>query len=311
MTGEDPHPGTDFGAGEQDRDRPRPAGPWLAVHVHLPASVDSSDAMESDLVANLLFELGAQGLEWRDEHRPIEAVAAFPAEDELEAERLAEAVPSGLRALGLEAEVADVCVYDDVDWSTHWRGLYEPLEFGPLWVVPSWLPAPDGAKHVLRIDPSSAFGTGIHPTTALCLEWVIEAKPSELLDVGTGTGILALAAVLLGARRAVGIDNDPEAIRVAAANRERNGVSPSALVLAEHADGQYGAVVANILATPLITLAQAIANRVSPGGSLVLSGLLSHQVDAVALAYEALGLTPVEQMERGGWARVHLVRPPD
>lgn len=287
--------------------------PWLAVHLRLPHDVASAEAEAADLLGNALFELGAQGIEWRDETLPVEAVAAFPVKTELEAESLAARIRVGLRDSGIVAELSEIRLYEEVDWSTHWRGLYRPLSFGDLSVVPSWLEPPPGAVHVLRIDPSSAFGTGIHPTTALCLEWLVERRPRTALDVGTGTGILALAAVALGAERAVGIDNDPEAIRVALENQRLNGVSGARLELSEArlADvrERFDAVLANILAGTLTDLAPLLSDRVRAGGSLVLSGLLVHQVDSVALAYEAEGLVPDQLATQGEWARVTLMRP--
>ncbi|MEL6188865.1 MAG: 50S ribosomal protein L11 methyltransferase [Myxococcota bacterium] len=287
--------------------------PWIAVHVALPARVFDTEDTEADYLGSVLFELGAEGLEWQD-GPPLTAVASFPPEDGGR-EALAARVRAYLDERGTTGAVVSIVPIEDIDWSTHWRHHFEPLSFGPdedpLWIVPSWLQAPKGAGQVLRIDPSSAFGTGLHPTTALCLDWVLETKPTGLLDVGTGTGVLALAAARVGARGVVGVDNDPEAVRVALENRELNGAS--SVVFAdtpvEELDGVFPAVVANILAGPLVELAPALAARVAPGGTLVLSGILPVQADEVVLAYEAEGLLPENLTVRGDWARLVVTRP--
>lgn len=288
------------------------AEPWIAVHVALPDRVLDSEDTEADYLGSVLFELGAEGLEWRD-GPPLTAVASFPPEDGGR-ESLAARVRAYLGERGTTGDVVEIVPIEDIDWSTHWRHHFEPLPFGPsndrLWIVPSWLTPPHGARRVLRIDPSSAFGTGLHPTTALCLDWVLESQPVGLLDVGTGTGVLALAASLAGAKSVVGIDNDPEAVRVALENRELNEAFTVAFSETPVSDvkERFPAVVANILAGPLVDLAPALAARVAPGGTLVLSGLLPAQADEVVMAYEAEGLLPEQLTVRGEWARVVLSR---
>lgn len=282
---------------------------WRAVTVRLDPDVTAVEAPAADLVGDALVEAGAEGLEWRDGQRPIEVVGSFFTDEDEAA--LEQRVAAAVSPLG--ATVAAVAEHEPIDWSTHWQSHFAPLDFGPLWVVPTWLDAPRDAEVVLRIDPSSAFGTGLHATTALCLEWVVRHRPADLFDVGTGTGVLALAAAKLGATRVLAVDNDPEAVRVAIENRELNRVPAAQLAVegtpVEEVVGEFTAVIANVLAGPLIELAPAIAARVAPGGSVVLSGLLAYQVDLVAFAYEAEGLVPDVLEVRGEWALVSLARP--
>ena len=282
----------------------------MAVHVRPAPSLAPSQGAEADLLAYILVELGARGLEWRD--GPLEVVAAFELEPGEDSGALRARVRRGLDEGDVDASLAGVFPYPRVDWSTHWRRHFRPLQFGPLSIRPQWLPAPPGTGLVLYIDPSSAFGTGLHPTTALCLEWLVSMRPEEVLDVGTGTGILAMAALKLGARRAVGLDTDPEAIRVAADNRRRNGVPPEKLELSTdlvaERHGTFDAVVANILAEPLRRLAVDLSDRVGPSGHLVLSGLLREQVPDIRRAFEARGLVLEGEATRGEWARVGFKR---
>jgi ribosomal protein L11 methyltransferase len=182
-----------------------------------------------------------------------------------------------------------------------------------LHVVPSWLEPPDGAVHVLRMDPGMAFGTGSHETTALCLERIAELSPvRSILDVGTGTGILAMGALLLGAERAVGTDNDPEALGVARENAEKNSLEKR-LELRDVSPDRLGErfelVVANILSDPLIEMAPRLVKALAPGGRLVLSGILGTQAEGVARAYEAQGLKDRTITPRGEWVRIDLVAP--
>ena len=189
------------------------------------------------------------------------------------------------------AEFRDVA---DQDWERAWMDQYEPLAFGArTWIVP-WnrdLPPdadrPDAA--IVRLDPGLAFGSGTHPTTALCLDWLdgLDLRGRTVLDVGCGSGILALAALKLGAESAVGVDNDPQALLASADNAERNGVGDRlALYRPEDAPAtMYPVVVANILASALDALAAMLAARVAPGGAIALSGILRGQEDALVVRY--------------------------
>jgi ribosomal protein L11 methyltransferase len=296
---------------------------WLSVELTLPPDVDE---VTIDVLSGALFEVGSAGIETRDGTKPIpfEVSAAGDAtRDGSQPVVLIAAfgpdvprdeVPARVEQALEEVQLSDVAVrisaVEPVDWSTHWRRHFRAMEFGPLWVVPTWLEVPSGARHVLRMDPGMAFGTGSHETTALCLERIAELSPvSAVLDVGTGTGILALAALRLGAGRAVGTDNDPDALGVARENAALNDLTLELTGAPPDAVGEtFPLVVANILAQPLIEMAPALAAAVAPGGALVLSGLLVTQAEGVARAYEAAGLTGRTITTRGEWARVDLVR---
>lgn len=198
---------------------------------------------------------------------------------------------------------------EDQDWERSWMDNFQPMRFGRrLWIVPSWHSAPEPDAVNLLLDPGLAFGTGTHPTTALCLQW-LDAEPLEgkrLIDFGCGSGILAIAALLLGAREAVGTDIDPQAIDASRDNAQRNGIEAARLALylpEQMPDSPADVVVANILAGPLVQLAPRLISLVAPGGRLALSGILAEQADEVCQAYaDAVDLDPVA--EHDGWVRI-------
>ncbi|KHL70778.1 ribosomal protein L11 methyltransferase [Pseudomonas flexibilis] len=202
---------------------------------------------------------------------------------------------------------------EDQDWERSWMDNFQPMRFGRrLWIVPSWHAAPEPDAVNLLLDPGLAFGTGTHPTTALCLQW-LDGQALEgcsVLDFGCGSGILAIAALLLGAERAVGTDIDPQALEASRDNASRNGIDPARFPLylpQDLPDGQADVVVANILAGPLVQLAPQITARVKHGGRLALSGILAEQADEVRAAYaEAFELDPTA--EQDGWVRISGVR---
>lgn len=208
----------------------------------------------------------------------------------------------------------------DRDWEREWMEDFKPLRMGQrLWIVPSWHEPPDLDAVNLHLDPGLAFGTGTHPTTALCLEWLdalaLEGGLDgiELLDVGCGSGILAIAALKLGAAMATGTDIDPQALQASRDNAIRNDVAEHELALCypEQLDAgrRFPLVVANILAGPLVELAPTIAGHVAPGGRLALSGILEGQTNAVLDAYREQGLTMDEPQLREGWVRLSGQRP--
>jgi ribosomal protein L11 methyltransferase len=177
----------------------------------------------------------------------------------------------------------------DEDWVRATQAQFAPVRITQrLWIVPSWCAAPDPAAINVTLDPGLAFGTGTHPTTRLCLEWLAGELPANasLLDYGCGSGILAIAASMLGAARVTGVDIDAQAVLAARANAAANGVDAVfALPDGLGAVGTFDVVVANILANPLRLLAPALAVRTRPGGHIVLSGILGDQAAEVAAAY--------------------------
>lgn len=178
------------------------------------------------------------------------------------------------------------------NWVTAWQKDFKPTCFGErLWICPSWLPCPHPEATNVMLDPGIAFGTGTHPTTALCLQW-LDAQvdnQSTLVDYGCGSGILAIAAVKLGAKQAVGVDYDPQAIDSTRANAQKNQLSVEQLpcYLPEDCPKNLNAdiVIANIVANPLIQLAPTLCKLLKAGGQLVLSGILESQTETVITAY--------------------------
>ncbi len=196
------------------------------------------------------------------------------------------------------------------NWERAWMDQFRAQQFGgALWVCPSWdLAAPPGAT-VLHLDPGLAFGTGTHATTALCLEWLERHRPAgSVLDYGCGSGILAIAALLLSADAGLAVDIDPQALQATAANSARNppvaGRLRTALAEAVTPAPEFDLVMANILAAPLIELASTLAGFARPGADLLLSGILDHQVQSVAQAYRPWFDCSAPEV-RDGWALIH------
>lgn len=221
---------------------------------------------------------------------------------------------------GLDWTRASFRNVEDQDWERAWMDQYLPLHFGArTWIVPWNRELPEEAAQpgaaVVRLDPGLAFGSGTHPTTALCLRW-LDALSSDgllrdarVLDFGCGSGILALAALKLGAARATGIDNDPQALIATRDNATRNDVADRLDVyLPQDApQGTYPVVVANILATALEQLADTLAARVAPGGRIALSGILAGQEPPLLARYGAW-FDALKVARDGDWVRIDGVR---
>jgi ribosomal protein L11 methyltransferase len=193
------------------------------------------------------------------------------------------------RAIGLpDVPAYTVEAVAEQNWVQLTQSQFDPIRVSErLWIVPSWHESPDPAAINLILDPGMAFGTGSHPTTRLCLEWLERHVTAgcSVLDYGCGSGILAIAAARLGAGPVAGVDIDPQAVEAARANAERNGVAALFADSAEPVAGEYDVVVANILSNPLRVLAPAICAHVRPGGRLALSGILREQVDEIIAIY--------------------------
>ena len=221
---------------------------------------------------------------------------------------------------GLDWSNAGFRNVDDQDWERAWMDQYVPLRFGArTFIVPWNQELPEDADHadaaVVRLDPGLAFGSGTHPTTALCLRWLDELasegtlRDASVLDFGCGSGILALAALKLGAAKAVGVDNDPQALIATFDNAERNGVSDRLAVYLpqEEPITTYPVVVANILASALDALADTLAARVAPGGRIALSGILHGQEGDLLVRYGAW-FDHLVATQDGDWMRIDGVR---
>lgn len=206
----------------------------------------------------------------------------------------------------------------DQDWERAWMDRFEPMRFGRnLWIVPGGMSIPeetdlsDPGHTEIKLDPGLAFGTGTHPTTALCLEWLDGQglKGQLVVDYGCGSGILGIAAALKGARRVICVDNDPQALEATVLNARRNQVEEQVTCYLpdDCPEISVSLVLANILAQPLMDLAPRLLNMLEPGGNLVLSGVLDEQVQTVADSYRQQ-LQSLTAKSLDGWSRIHGVK---
>ena len=201
------------------------------------------------------------------------------------------------------------------DWTDAWRAHYAPQRIGRFVVVPTWLDEPIGEGELaIRMDPGMAFGTGLHPTTRGCLTLLGEAgpMPQAVLDVGCGSGILALAALRLGARRAVGYDTDTAAVEATRANAARNGlgdrVEARLGTLPATSDERFGLVLANLVAAILVELAPRLAVHAAADATLIASGIVAGRADEVLDALGAAGFARVSRGDDGDWVSLCMVR---
>lgn len=187
------------------------------------------------------------------------------------------------------------------DWVRLTQAQFDAVAITPdFWIAPSWRQAPAGARHVIQLDPGLAFGTGTHPTTRMCLQWIAAHPPTRqrVLDYGCGSGILAIAAALFGAGTVDAVDIDPQAVAAAAENAASNHVSLRT-GLPELAAGSYATILANILAQPLKVLAPLLCGHLAPGGHLVLAGILERQIGELQAAYRPWLALEVSAMQEG------------
>ncbi len=299
--------------------------PWLELSLTLHAG-------QQALVESALEDLGALSITLRDadadtpDERAIfePGVGELPLWNEIVVQALfaSDADRAGLvHALNdfvpeLAPERIVFHEIEDQDWTRVWMDRFQPMRFGGrLWIYPSTIePSADSADlAIVRLDPGLAFGTGTHPTTALCLEWLDATCGSDkeafatktVIDFGCGSGVLAIAALKLGAARAIGVDNDAQALDASRVNAARNGVDEKLdLYLPEHFPPmQEDILIANILAGPLADLAAQFATCVRAGGSLALSGILQGQ-ETELLARYAQWFDDLQVAVREGWVRI-------
>ena len=198
--------------------------------------------------------------------------------------------------------------FEDQQWERAWLDQFKPMQFGQnLWIVPGDQPVPREAVHVLRLDPGLAFGTGTHPTTRLCLQWMDghDFTDQAVLDYGCGSGVLGIVAAIKGAIEVICVDNDPQALIASSDNAERNGVINNIRVLMpeQFEPLQADVVMANILAGPLIELAPVLLNSLCPDGFIVLSGILEEQAGEVIEAYQS-HIKNLTITRDDGWVRL-------
>lgn len=203
---------------------------------------------------------------------------------------------------------------EDQPWERAWMDRFVPMRFGEsLWIIPTGAEPPDPGATLLHLDPGVAFGTGTHETTHLCLEWLEGADLAgrSVLDFGCGSGVLGIAAALLGATTVTCVDYDPQAVWATRQNAERNGVTPrvSAAEGDRPPDGCWNLLIANILAGILERLAAELVASVEPGGTLVLTGILREQADRVRGTFREAGLPLEQSATRGDWALLAGQRP--
>jgi len=213
-------------------------------------------------------------------------------------------------ALGAQLPTHRIEILEDKDWIREWMDSYQPMRFGTrLWICPSWRTPPEPDAVNLMLDPGLAFGTGTHPTTSLCLQWLdgLDLDGKTVIDFGCGSGILGIAALLLGAKKVIAIDNDPQALLATRDNAQRNGLHENQIqaLLPEQvaADIVADVVIANILAAPLISLAPQLTAHLHSGGDIALSGILAEQADGVRIAYEP-AVSWHTQLQQEDWIRL-------
>ncbi|WP_070969887.1 50S ribosomal protein L11 methyltransferase [Vibrio sonorensis] len=232
-------------------------------------------------------------------------LALYDAEVDTET-TLAQIKASGLLSENFAYKVEQL---EDKDWEREWMDNFHPMKFGErLWICPSWRDIPEPNAVNVMLDPGLAFGTGTHPTTALCLEWLegIDLSGKTVIDFGCGSGILAIAAIKLGAEKVIGIDIDPQALLASKDNAQRNGVEDQLEVYLPQDQPENltaDVVVANILAGPLRELSSIIKGLVKENGQLAMSGVLDTQAEDVANYYrDELHIDPI--IEQSEWCRI-------
>jgi ribosomal protein L11 methyltransferase len=269
-------------------------------------------------VEDLLMELGALSISLSDAgdepiYEPLpgdnpiwpESIVSATFAEDSDPEQIAQLLMAKLPA-GLTQSVKHDS-FQDCDWQQAYRQHFKPLQCAPsLWIVPSWIEPPDPQATIVQLDPGLAFGTGSHPTTALCLAWLAEQQLEnlELIDFGCGSGILAIAAIKLGASRVLAVDIDQQALVACQSNMEMNAITNEQIQVSlpeAMAADRVDLLMANILSGPLVELSSRFADLVKPDGKIVLSGILISQLQDIQSAYsEFFELNPARV--DGDWA---------
>ncbi|QXB53172.1 50S ribosomal protein L11 methyltransferase [Aeromonas sp. FDAARGOS 1415] len=267
--------------------------PWIQIRIN-------ATAKTADKVSNMLLGRGAQAVTFMDAkdvpvYEPMPGETPLWGETEVMGLFDAETDPAPTIAFFQQIFGEDVGYkveqLEDKDWVREWMDHFHPMQFGErLWICPSWRDVPDPEAVNVMLDPGLAFGTGTHPTTALCLQWLdgLDLAGKTVVDFGCGSGILGIAALKLGAARVIGIDIDPQAIQASRDNAERNGVAGQIelyLPADQPQDVEADVVVANILAGPLRELAPLIAGHGKAGSLMALSGVLESQAPELETIY--------------------------
>ncbi|WP_324049683.1 50S ribosomal protein L11 methyltransferase [Aeromonas caviae] len=267
--------------------------PWIQIRIN-------ATAKTADKVSNMLQGRGAQAVTFMDAkdvpvYEPMPGETPLWGETEVMGLFDAETDPAPTIAFFQQIFGEDVGYkveqLEDKDWVREWMDHFHPMQFGErLWICPSWRDVPNPDAVNVMLDPGLAFGTGTHPTTALCLQWLdgLDLAGKTVVDFGCGSGILGIAALKLGAARVIGIDIDPQAIQASRDNAERNGVADQIelyLPADQPQDLEADVVVANILAGPLRELAPLIAGHGKAGSLMALSGVLESQAPELETIY--------------------------
>ena len=285
---------------------------WLQLKIH-------SQRPNAEAIEDALLAAGAASVTMEDNaDQPIlePGVGETPLWDDIKVTGLFAAETDTTRATVIAtASYGDSLpsyrweILEDKDWERAWMDNYQPMQFGDnFWVCPSWLepPKPDAVN--LLLDPGLAFGTGTHPTTALCLQWLGQAdvKDKIVIDYGCGSGILGIAALLLGAKKVIAVDNDPQALIATIDNAQNNHIKPkkiSTYLPEDTPNIKADIVLANILAGPLTELAETLHQHCEPNADIVLSGLLDIQAENLSSHYQQwFEMDPASNQD--GWMRL-------
>lgn len=293
---------------------------WLAIHI-------STDAQCAERLSAVLFDLGALSVSLEDAHagttaeEPIFGEPGEPVDALWQASILTALfdqaidgdiiMQAAINQLNIVLPPYHLAYIADTDWVRATQSQFDPISISDrLWITPSWHEAPSDQQAInLILDPGLAFGTGSHPTTRLCLQWLDShaLQGKSLLDYGCGSGILAIAAMKLGATKVDGVDIDAQAMIASQQNAEQNDVNVAFYLPDAAPQGQYDIVIANILTNPLKALAPMLAHRCLPSGEIVLSGILSEQANDIIAIYTEWFEIAVSQ-ETEGWVLIHGYR---